>query len=142
MATTGPRVVKAALAVLLEAKGALSGVTIYTYTVTDESRNTREYLILGNVEGTAEPNTMGGSVLSDYVISCQFAVNQPTVDGTADRGWAILDAVAEVLASDWTISGNVLDADLETFELNETVDADGGRRVDVEFTIRIRDLNA
>ncbi len=142
MGTSGPRVVKAALKTLLEAKNALSGVTIYTYTVTEESRSKREYLILGNVDGTAEPDTMGGSVLTDYVISCEFAVHQPSADGTADRGWAILDAVSEVAASDWTVSGNVLDMELNSFSLDETVDASGGRRVDVEFNLRIRDLNA
>ncbi len=142
MATTGPRVVKAALVTLLEAKGALSGVTIYTYTPTAEDRTTREYVVLGNVEGTAEPSTMGGSVLTEYVISCEFSVHQPTADDTADRGWAILDAVAEVAASDWTVSGLVLDMQLDSFSLEETVDASGGRRVDVEFDLRIRDLNA
>ena len=142
MATSGPRVVKAALKTLLEAKGALADVTIYTYTPTAESRATREYVILGNVEGTAAPNTMGGSVLSDYVISCEFSVRQPTADGTADRGWAILDAINEVAASDWTVSGLVLDMQLDSFSLDETVDASGGRRVDVEFDLRIRDLNA
>ena len=142
MATTGPRVVKAALKTLLEAEGDLSNVTIYTYTPTAEERVTREYVVLGNIEGEASPNTMGGSVLSDYVISCEFAVRQPTADGAADRAWAILDAVAEVLSTDHTLTGTVLDATLESFDLDETVDPDSGRRVDVEFTIRIRDLNA
>ena len=142
MATTGPRVVKAALTTLLEADGAFTGVTIYTYTADLDSIKTREWLILGDVKGGTEPNTMGGGTLSEYTIECSTTVHQPDADATADRGWAILDAVSEILASGWTVSGNVLDAEIGEFELSETIYAGGGRSVAVEFEIKVRDLNA
>ncbi len=141
MATTGPRVVKAALVTLLEADNAFTDVTIYTYTVDTDSIKTREWLVLGDVKGGTEWNAMGGKTLSEYTIECVSSVHQPAPNATADRGWAILDALAEVLASGWTVSGNALDAEIDTFELSETIHADGGRRVDIEFTIKVRDLN-
>jgi len=141
MATTSPRAVKAALKTLLEAKPALSGVTIYTYTEKLERIKTREYVILGNISGGVEPETMGGNTLTSYTIDCEFQIHLPAPDDAADRAWAILDAVAEVLASDWTVNGNVLDTDLATFEIEETVKDDGGLVVLVEFTIDVEDTN-
>ena len=136
---TGPRLVKAELATLLSAKPALSGVNVYTYTATEGNITTRDYIILGNVTGRSEPDGMGGAQLVTYTVECETSVSQPGAADTSDRGWAILNAVAEVLASDWKVNDAVLDAQLSDFEIEETVDAESGRRVDIEFKIEIRD---
>ena len=141
MATTGPRVVKAALKTLLVAKPALSGVKVFTYSAKQEELG-REYVIMGNVDADVEPNAMGFSTLSEYTIECLSVVHQPEPDDTADRGWAILDAVAEVLIANYTASGNVLDANLTKWTIDETVDPDGGRRATITFDIGVRDLSA
>ncbi len=141
MATTGPRVVKAALKTLLVAKPALSGVDVFTYTAKLEEQM-REFLILGNVDADVEPNAMGFSTLSEYTIDCHSVVRQPEPDDTADRAWAVLDAVAEVLIANYTATGNVLDANLTKWTIDETVDPDGGRRATITFEIRVRDLSA
>lgn len=140
MATTGPRAVKAALKTLLNANGDLTDVTIFTYTAKGEEL-VREYIVLGDVEGSIEALTMGGNTLSEYTIECESMIHQPAADDAQDRAWTMLDAVASVLASGWTVSGNVIDAELDTWSLEETVKDDGNRRVDVEFTIKVRDTS-
>ena len=126
---------------LLAAKPAAAGVEMFTYTATLDNLTTREHVIFGDIEGTIAPFAMGGRTVANYTISCVSMLHQPAADDAADRAWAILNAVAEVLASDWTISGNVLDANLASFTISEGVKDQGGRRVDVEFVIAVEDTN-
>lgn len=136
---TGPRLVKDALAALFSADAAFTGVTIFTYTAKTDEITTRNYLVLGDVVGVDEPHTMAGGRLNTYTIECTSSVSQPLPDGTSDRAWELLSTVAGILATGWTVSGNVIDADIGTWEVSERVHPDGGRVADLEFTIEVRD---
>lgn len=140
MALTGPRQVKAALKTLLEAK--VAGLTIYTFNPSDDALD-RDHLILGDVKGSIDPNTMGGGVLSDYRIEGSFSIHKPDENDADDAAWTLINALHEVVADDksWTISGTVMDADIVEFELAQDRHPNGGARVEAEFAIRIRDLN-
>ena len=83
----------------------------------------------------------GATLLTTYTIAGEFAIHQPAADSSADRAWAILDAIGTIVGANWTVAGNTLNADLSTFTIEETVFAESGRRVDVEFTITIEDTS-
>ncbi len=142
MAITGPRVVKAALATLFAADAAFNGVTIYTYTVDLGSVKTREWLVLGNVAGTVEHYAAGGSKqLTKYDIEGSFSIHQPAPNDSADRAWALLETMMSVVGPNWTVSGNTLNTYFADYTIDETIHPDGGRRVDVEFTIKVEDTS-
>lgn len=136
---TGPRLVKDAMRTLFAADEAFDGVTIFTYTAKDDEITTRDYLVMGDVTGNDEPHTMGGGRLTTYTIECTSSVTQPLPVGTADRAWTLLSTIASILATGWTVSGNVIDADIGTWEISERVHPNGGRVADIEFTIEVRD---
>lgn len=138
MAATSPRLVKEALKTLIETE---TSVTVYTATQSLDAID-RDHLVLGDIQGTSDPNTMGGSVLYEYSIDGSALLHMPSKPDAQDKAWQLLGAVADVIAAGWTVSGNTLDADLTEWGIEETVDSNGrGWQQQVEFTIRIRDLN-
>ena len=140
MSVTAPSAVKAALKTLLEADNDLSGVTVYT---SPESADTldREHVVLGNVKGRNEPFAMGYTFLSTYDIECTAMFHKPAKSDTVDRAWVLLQNVSDIVAGNWTVSGNTLDAEVTDWEYDEMPHPDGkGWQTTVEFTIAIKDL--
>ena len=139
MAATSPRAVKEALKTLIEAQ--VATVTVYTANQTQEAID-RDHLVLGDVNGSSDPSTMGGSVLYEYTIEGSAMLHLPAKTDAQDKAWQLLSAVADVIASGWTVTGNTMDADLTQWSIEESADPAGrGWQQHVEFEIRIRDLN-
>lgn len=140
MSTTSPRTVKTALATLFNADDDLTDVTFHTSNaaITDL---TPDYVVLGDVDGRDEPFAMSGKQRTIYRITCSSRFKSATADAAFDKAWTVKDAIAAVLATGWTVSGNTLDAQLGDWEINETYDADDGRVAALEFEIVIQDTN-
>lgn len=144
MARTSPRALKNAIATLIEtelsASFDLSDITVYPYTVKEEDRPTN-YLVLGDIEGNDSPHTAQGGQLSTYLLMGESRVVQPAAADAADVGWELLNAIQVVLAANHEV-GNVVDAQMNSWSIDEIVDPNyGGRLVIIEFSIEVRDTN-
>lgn len=138
---TSPRTVKAALAALLTAHADLISATIYDRPRTVE-RMAREAITLGNLTGNDSPFTAGGGQLSEYRIAGMVVVTKPNAEDAFDRAWSMFSAIQSVLATNDTLSDTVLDAQMGDWSIEEVIDPDNaGGRVEVEFTVEIRDTN-
>ncbi len=133
---------KAAFQTALEARAALSGVTIYLSEQTVPDR-TREHIILGDWEADQEHHAMGGIMLHTVDITCRIVIHRPTQTAATTRAEALLTEVDTELSTptDWTVGGIVVDTDLVSWSGEEKIAADEGRICEIEFVVRYRDTN-
>ena len=134
---------KESLQTALQARSpALDGVEIYKTEQTVPDRK-REHIILGDWDGAQEHYAMGGVMLQTVDFECRIVIHKPTQDEATSRAEALLKEVDDELSADqnWTLGDTVLDTDLVSWSVKETLDTDEGRVCTIEFVVQYRDTN-
>lgn len=99
----------------------------------------------GGDNGTASEGTLvqaGMAVKPDreqFTVSCLIAVlnGAGNVRAARTRGFELLSAASEILASDKTLGGIALDASVQDVSLSQQQVADGGALVQILFTVAV-----
>ena len=132
---------KAAFKTQLEARGGLSGVTVYD-SERDTSTLAREHIILGDWDQTDTDHAMGGVVLEEIDVTGRIIVRKPdTALAARNRALAIEKEIKDQLVADYETSNTVIDARLATSSGEERTWADGGFECEIEFTVTVRATN-
>lgn len=128
MATSTVPTLKQNLVTQLQARGGLAGVQVSYGPPLPAPQ--REYIWVGDVDGTQTMATLAQGRHDEYVVKVVFGVLKEGTDSKAadDRCFVLLAELEQQLRTDATVGGAVSLAQLGNFKLSEFVAPDGMNR--------------